>query len=571
MVTPVLRNPQAYMRDPRAGQRNVQLEAQAVLDQAKPMQAAFDGLLKIGEVFAKADLDEQVASATLNFKHKGDASVSALKDMPLAKTYTEEDLLTGAVVTKYDPTHSKSFESFQTRLMADRQAIADTLPFAARSTFLSGTASYTASLLTEAAAVNQKQHIEYLKGKALLAFNELDSLADVDEFANQSWVQAVLSGQTIADQVKKRKELLSVDHYGNRIVSVADEDPGAIDQLKEIKKELNDGVISDFVTQDGTLVSGVVSDFWSQLESKQKIDLMAKIDSKIDGLNKMYKQNRQDFVDELYVRITRDATQFNEDSFTEMLQDKRIDSGQYKDAVALWREASSDGGPKISDAATLLSYEDNLSSVTRTEIIGESALTIDDRRALLEKKRKLERDLLQWDSASNPVSNKGNLAVKMLAEFYGISPEGSVSFIKSAEQLKKEKEYFRVRYQEMEEAITNNPDIPPEQKPAAALKFVQDHINRMLSSQSTPAAAQEKASSDAIQAAQIIAKVDPGNIGKTLEEFIDLPESATKKRTIEELKKAGIVIPSRKTPVPDTPDDATLIEENLYDMWTTSP
>ena len=90
----------------------------------------------------------------------------------------------------------------------------------------------------------------------------------------------------------------------------------------------------------------------------------------------------------------------------------------------------------------------------------------------------------------------------------------------------------------------------------------------MLSSQSTPAAAQAKSSSDAAQAAQIIGKVDPGNAGMTLEEFVELPESATKKRTIEELKKEGIEIPSRKTPAPDEPDNATLIEENLYDLWT---
>lgn len=93
--TPALRNTSKYLRDPRAGQRNMQLEVQAELDKAKPFQALVAGAGEIAETFLKADMKSKLTEAELNLRITTEGLLANMKSMPVGAASTTIDGKTG--------------------------------------------------------------------------------------------------------------------------------------------------------------------------------------------------------------------------------------------------------------------------------------------------------------------------------------------------------------------------------------------------------------------------------------------------------------------------------------------
>ena len=130
-----LRDPKKYMSDPRAGQRNMQLEVQAVLDQAKPITALAKGMTQIGETFAKADAEEQLTTANLNLRTEVEQMLANMKAMPVAREQSEIDGYTGQVNTTLQPVHKTSYQSFNASLLNVRDRLSKGMSRVARDAF----------------------------------------------------------------------------------------------------------------------------------------------------------------------------------------------------------------------------------------------------------------------------------------------------------------------------------------------------------------------------------------------------------------------------------------------------
>ena len=105
-------NESKFLSNPRAGQRNMQLEVQAVLDQAKPITAMATGMAQIGETLAKADAEEQLTTANLNLRTEVESILADMKAMPIARQSSEINPLTGQVSTTLQPVHETSYKSY---------------------------------------------------------------------------------------------------------------------------------------------------------------------------------------------------------------------------------------------------------------------------------------------------------------------------------------------------------------------------------------------------------------------------------------------------------------------------
>lgn len=558
MVTPVLRNPQAYMRDPRAGQRNVQLEAQAVLDQAKPMQAAITGLLQVGEVLAKADLEEKVANATLDFKQKGETALSDMKDSPIGNTYTTEDFLTGSVITQYDPTHEKSFLVFQTRVMSDRDAIAETLPLGGRAAFIRGTNAYTSQLLTEAAAVNQKQHVEYLKGGALRALNKSDTPGAVEDWASQDWVNIVLGGEEVEKQRQKRLDSLAVDHFAFRIQKLDPEAAETEIALQRIETELRTGNQEISVTTvDGQeTVELYPSEFAPYLNSENQGKLLDAITKVRDRINKIDAEKRTEFLRTTNAAVLENWRNFNEESFRKMLDDGSVDTAGYDRLLKAWQNAKSE--PITPNDSTFLAMKADIASYPDDVILSRTDITNDQKSTLLGLRNTYDQGLLDWSSKTNTAGPQGYYALDRLKRFHNVSGMDVQNVFLNSSQMKEIKkteneQAFDEDYTELVDLMLSD-TYTPEQKPKAALDFVNQKIAERTAAKNQDTTERDPAKDVALATA--IGQLTGNKFNSST--VVNMPPGEEREALVKGLNERGLPIPEFKKEDGETdPDEAT--------------
>jgi hypothetical protein len=499
----------------------------------------------------------------LDFKQKGETALSDMKDSPIGKTYTTEDFLTGSVITQYDPTHEKSFLVFQSRVMSDRDAIAETLPLGGRAAFIRGTNAYTSQLLTEAAAVNQKQHVEYLKGGALRALDKSDTPGAVEDWASQDWVNIVLGGEEVEKQRQKRLDSLAVDHFAFRIQELDPEAAETEIALQRIETELRTGNQEISVTTvDGQeTVELYPSEFAPYLNSENQGKLLDAITKVRDRINKIDADKRAEFLRTTNAAVLENWRNFNEESFRKMLDDGSVDTTGYDRLLAAWQNAKSE--PITPNDSTFLLMKADISSYTDDVILSRTDITNKQKSTLLGLRNDYDKGLLDWSSKTNPAGPQGYYALDRLKRFHNVIVlDVQNVFLNSAAIEKSESEQaFDEDYTELVDLMLSD-TFTPEQKPKAALDFVNQKIAERTAAKNQDTKKRDPAEDIALATA----------IGQLTEHRFDsstvvnMPPGEEREALVKGLNERGLPIPEfKKKDGEDDPDEA--ISTPWWKVW----
>lgn len=476
-------NVNKFLSDPSAGRRNMQLEVQAVLDQAKPINALVSGGVKIAETLAQADAEEQLTTANLNLRTEVESILADMKAMPIARQSSEINALTGQVSTTLQPVHETSYKSYSAALTDARDRIAKGMNRVARDAFLKGSVNYIAQAQAEAASVNRKQHIKYLQGKGYQAIEGAPTLNYLEQLGQLQWMQLAFDPKDLAKMLNDKARNLAVDHYGYRVQEIAETAPHATRALHEIRRELRDGgaSVEQQLNVDDDQVPKI-NPYFRFLENEDRSKLFSAIQSKIDQIEKNAKTNREDYVNDTLADVLKNPQNYSEGQFQEMLADNLVIGSDYNNLITAWKGAVE--GPAFSMPGAVIAYTVQIGDYTIGQIVNDERLTATDKIKFIAKRREYEKGVRAWDDKNNPESDLGYRAVKKLERHFGIVEQGFLSPRARAGAKLDNEEEFIAAYDRLENEVGLNDQIPAKEKPEAAMELV----NKILAKRAGPEA-----------------------------------------------------------------------------------
>ena len=422
----VQRNPSKYLSDPRAGQRNMQLEVQAVLDQAKPITAMATGMAQIGETFAKADAEEQLTTANLNLRTEVEQMLANMKAMPVAREQSEIDGYTGQVHTSLQPVHKTSYQSFNASLLNARDRLSKGMSRVARDAFLKGSVAYIAQAQAEAASVNRKQHIKYLQGRVYDQFEAAQTDGQIEEIKNSPHAQLAFDPMDLSKMAQKRHEALAVDYFATQIMSSESEN-----QLETVRQRL-EGQLGSETGEDGTWIptrdQARATGHLEHMDGKARMELLGKIEEKMEAFEKedeeRLENNFKDLVDEIYAN-NGDPEKFNADLYAQMIADDEIAEDKIKALKDHQTTAIQAKGTVVASDPELENkiLGDISNDDYSVENLQAMALEQGFKQKMIEERRKYDRTSIIWWDKNNPDGIKGHVAKQILTDAFIPSPQ----------------------------------------------------------------------------------------------------------------------------------------------------
>ena len=572
MASAATYNPNAFLRNPRAGQRNVQAEAQAELDKAKPLMAAMKGINAVAETFARADMDASLLSANLEMQAFAQSSTAAMSDLPIAKQKTTTDGVTGATTTSYQGTYETSFQTVEAALVSKQKQLVETLPLSARATFLAKSANIISASQDDAAKIAQKQHIEFLKFQSIESLNnKVSTLDGVDAWTNSESVRVSMGGYDIAQKADIKKQQISVDHYGAQLLQIDLTEASARMDLDKFIDELQSGMSSELIMKEGGAeVIAVESPYAAQLRPEQKEKLISSAFKKIEQIDKLDKEKRDKNFSTLVVNVLRNPQGYNEESFRVLLENQTLTIGQFDQIVEYHADAKSPD-PELPNDQLYLQMISDPSQYTKDEILSSPGLTTQQRITALGKYETYQTNLNTWDSKNHPIHRDlGHRAVKKLKLYLKIPEEGQSSFNNPFTQPTDDRvQKFFDAYTELENLMMDK-STSPEEAPQIAFDWVNQYIEKDLN-QSPPESKQSGTfSEDEINIYNVLRSSNP-TIPETLEDVLTLQGTAERKRVYEILTKSKITLPPNYLDQPSEEEQVEKAGEESIFNWAIVP
>lgn len=569
MASAVTYNPNAFMRNPRAGQRNVQAEAQAELDKAKPLMAAMKGINAVAETFARADMDASLLSANLEMQAFAQSSTAAMSDLPIAKQKTTTDGVTGATTTSYQGTYETSFQTVEAALVSKQKQLVETLPLSARASFLAKSANIISASQDDAAKIAQKQHIEFLKFQSIESLNnKVSTLDGVDAWTNSESVRVSMGGYDIAQKADIKKQQISVDHYGAQLLQIDLSEASARMNLDKFIDELQSGMSSELIMKEGgaELIT-VESPYAAQLRPEQKEKLISSAFKKIEQIDKLDKEKRDKNFSTLVVDVLRNPQGYNEESFLVLLNNHSIEPEQFDKIVKYHADAKSPDPEKPNDQLYLQMISDP-SQFTVDEILSSPGLKTEQRIKALNKHETYQTNLNTWDSKNHPIHRDlGHRAVKKLKLYLKIPEEGQeVSVFQRQVNTDKRVQKFFEAYTELENLMMDK-STSPEEAPQIAFDWVNQYIEKDMN-QSPPESKQSGTFSEADYINYEVLTSSNPTIPKTLEDVLTLQGTAARKRIHKILDESGITLPPNYLDQPSEDEQVEKAGEEPTFDWT---
>jgi len=404
----------------------MQLEVQAVLDQAKPMTALVSGAQQIAETFAKADAEEQLTTANLNLRTEVEQMLANMKAMPIAREQSEIDGYTGQVNSTWQPVHKTSYKSFNASLIHARDRIAKGMSRVSRDAFLKGSVNYIAQAQAEAASVNRKQHIKYLQGRVYDQFEAAQTDGQIEEIKNSPHAQLAFDPMELSKMAQKRHEALAVDYFATEIIKADSEN-----QLEMVRDRL-EGTDDSQVGDDGVYIQTPdqvrAYAHLEHLDGEAKMELLGKIEQRMEAFEKADEErlenNFKDLVDQIYAN-NGDPELFNSEVYAQKIADDDIAEDALKKLEDHQKRAIKMSGTVIESDPEL--ENKILGDISNDDYSVENlqAMPLEQgfKQRMIEERRKYDRTSIIWWDKSNPDGIKGHLAKEILEDAFIPSPQ----------------------------------------------------------------------------------------------------------------------------------------------------
>lgn len=419
----VQRNTSAYLSNPRAGQRDINLEVAAVAAQAKPWIALAEGGAKIAEVFAQQEAEQQLATASTDYKIEVENALSNMRSQPISRENYDFDNVTGKWVPNgHTGTYKTSFESFKSVIKESRTRLMKNMSRAAQIAFAKSNSAYTAGAIRTAESANRKQFIAFQVGEADKEFQSAMNLEDVDAVANQQWVINIYDPVDLRKRVDLRKGELSVDYFAKMLLMA--DSPAMVELVKD---QIEDGVIfeiegkSNWMKGDGDesyTPEGLKIEYWDHLDGDKKLELMAKADSRMDRLMREDEQRINNNYEELTAAIYDDYNPeiHNADAWAQKVAIDDLDPAHIKKLEDHAKRAILMAGTVIeSDPKLEIDILSNISSDEYTvDELRKLPLESGYKATAIAARQEYDRTSLIWWDKTNPDGAKGFQAKDML-------------------------------------------------------------------------------------------------------------------------------------------------------------
>lgn len=552
----------AQLRNPNAGQRNMQLEVQAVLDQAKPFQALVAGANEITQTFLKADMQNQLTSAELGLRTVTESMLANMQAMPVARELSSVDPKTGQPQTTYSPVHESSLKSFNSLILHERDKIAKRLPRAARDQFLAGTVAYVSSAQAQAESINRKQHVSYLQGTVYSNVQTASTPQSVDAVLSGDDARLVYQPDELFKMGQARKKELAGVYFATRVLGI--ESRAELESFEGFL--LNEHSLSKTDEGGAQIVDPQDmkdANYLQYADADLRFKLIEKINSKINRLDKQAeeekKQNKRDALAAIY--SNPDSKIHNPDKWLMMVGMDMIYADDIPDlekameaAIIARTRAAPETSIQLRNhiLANIGNYE------YRLEALYAMPLSPDFAKEAIEKRQRYDDGIIDWKDKNNPAGNKGARANQLFENAFYRKDGGFMESIMGMSGLQAQQlaDRYYLAAKELDEFATAEIDLASSDSEYTMQEALDNiYIKAVeLADKERSYAALAKTDSAFDKAAQAGFTGDSSqylkyqtwsrnNNNVTYEGVLDMPPSVTRDRQARELQSLGWTIP----------------------------
>ena len=519
MRQPVLRNVSNYLRDPKAGQRDMNLEVAAAGRGKYLANAISKGMMELGETLAAAEASALATNELMDFKTQLAVAEVNAKGRPLTRTQSYLDPSSGSNKTREIATHQNLVPTFDEATKGIIDSASNRLPLAVRNQFRAQALNLGAAARDRVVNMAIKKQIEFGKHTIFSAIRKANTQADVEKEINSAHAQLYFSATELNTIYEEKMKELAIRDYATQIVLAANSGPGARGNLRAIQERVIDGTIQVQVTNK---LGEVLYEFNAKGELVPQTtagtdplhrflggENILKLHNKIVAIGKemdaVSEKAREDEVNMILNDITATAGNFSNASEAMQKRYKNKDGtwkfgNNWSDIIQYMVDGSSASILEGSDITTLMArlkaaregdivqpvvYGDILENLEqyatkegRDLIRRMNGLDINQIQDLQERSRNMERAGENWWEKDNPFNNRGHIAVMALKGHFDLveTPDSGVfAKFSTKEKASAVHQAYQTLLRELHDYVDSIDDV--RLKPEKALEWVYEKID----------------------------------------------------------------------------------------------
>jgi hypothetical protein len=532
MRQPVLRRVNNYLRDPKAGQRDINLEVAAAGRGKYLANAVSKGMMQLGETLAQAEAQALATDALMDIKTELAVAEWNAKGLSLTRTQSFTDPSSGTIKTREIPTHKDLVPTYDRATKGIIESAANRLPLAVRNQFRAQALSLGAASRVRVANIAIQKQIEYGRGVIHASLQKATRPEVVEEIINSAQAQLYFKATALDTMYKEKMNGLAVRDYATEIMLAANSGPAARGELQLLKARVQNGLIRVPLTnslgeilyttnEDGKTVARMtdgIDPLHEFLTGEQLLQLHRKIEAIEVAMDKKVRDTQEKEINHVLNDITatrgdlhnasdailkryaaygyggmkKDGTSFTpptnwEDIIRNMTREGSFSILEASDITALMARVKAAREGDIVDPEQYSEILDHLEEyadkegrdrIRRTAGLSESWI-----RDLEEKSRKMERAGENWWESKNPFGPEGYIAIRRLKEHFRIveTPErGAFAAFTDPEKASEVMALYAKLSRQLHDEMLAIEDGSI--KPEAALKWVNEKIAKDIKS-----------------------------------------------------------------------------------------
>ena len=434
---------ETYLRDPRAGQRNMNLEV-AAAGRGKYLASAISkGGQEIGATLLKLEAEDQLTSTASGFTTEIGVQLNDLMGQDLAEK--KVDWYNGTAQPGLLPAYKGSLTKFTTWVNGRRDWLASQMSNSvARTAFLKGSSSEVAQAITQAASINRKQQIRWMQGNFIRTTESLSNLDNLDKMYESPLANTIFTAQQLEGIINGRKHAISLDHYATRTLEANTlHDVGVLSEELETGDDPESGHL---VKQwDGTEeMEYAKNEYWKNLTPQDRLMLESKLDTKAAAIKQVDDAKREQKFDVTVAELYKDPDNpsHNIDVWNTWLISGDIDEKHIPKLISHLKAAK-----QIQAVGTVQDYElaNNILANIENPLydiphILSQGLEASQEAILIRAKMEHLQGAGVWWSQSNPDGTDGYVAWERLKDAFGYRPL-FMEMVPGEERARIQKEY----------------------------------------------------------------------------------------------------------------------------------
>ena len=434
---------ETYLRDPRAGQRDMNLEV-AAAGRGKYLASAISkGVQDIGETLVKLEAEDQLSSTASSFELEIGSQLNVIMEQKISEPVV--DWFNGKPQPGLLPAYKDSLTLFTTWINGRRDYLASKMSNrVARTAFLKGSANDVAQAITQAASINRKQQIRWMQGNLYRTAENLQSPDKLDLLYKSPLANTIVTAQQLKALIDGRKHRLAMDHYATRTFEA-----NSLAEVHLLSEELETGrdPESGYVVKqlDGTEeMEYDQNEHWENLTPQDRLMFEGKLDTKAAAIKQVDDAKREQKFDVTVAELYKDPDNPNHniDVWNTWLISGDIDEKHIPKLISHLKAAK-----QIQAVGTVQDYElaNNILANIENPLydipyILSQGLEATQEAILIRAKMEHLQGAGVWWSQSNPDGTDGFVAWERLKDAFGYRPL-FMEMVPGEERARIQKEY----------------------------------------------------------------------------------------------------------------------------------